>query len=68
MRAKLYTFVWGHAILHAISLVRIMSVAYHKYLSLQLAYGHELNISHLRIFGCVVNVLIASPKHTKMGP
>ena len=68
MRAKLPISVWGHVILHAASLVRIRSVAYHKYSPLQLAYGHEPNISHLRIFRCVVYVPIAPPQRTKMGP
>ena len=29
--------------------------------------GKQLNISHLRIFGCVVYVPIAPTQHTKMG-
>jgi len=68
MRAKLPTSVWGHAILHVASLARIRPVAYHKYSPLQLAYGQEPNISHLRIFGCAVYVPIAPPQRTKMGP
>ena len=54
MRAKLPTFVWGHAILHVASLVRIRPAAYHKYCQLQLAYGHKPNVCHLRIFGCTI--------------
>ena len=50
------------------SLVHIRPAAYHKYSTLQLTYGHEPNISHLRIFGCAVYVLIAPPQRTKMGP
>ena len=46
--------VWGHAILHAAALIRIRPSAYHKYSPLQLAFGQEPNISHLRIFGCAV--------------
>ena len=30
--------------------------------------GYELDISHLRTFGCAVQVPIAPPKRTKMGP
>ena len=33
-----------------------------------MAFGHEPNISHLRIFGCAVFVPIAPPQRTKMGP
>jgi len=39
---------------------------YHEYSSLQLAFGQELNIFHLRIFSCVVYVALA--QYTKMGP
>ena len=34
----------------------------------QLALGQEPNISHFKIFGCPVYVLIAPPQRTKMGP
>jgi len=33
-----------------------------------LVFGHEPNIAHLRIFGCVVYVPVAPPQCTKMGP
>jgi len=68
MRAKLPVSIWGHAILHAASLIRIRPSAYHKYSPLQLALGYEPNISHLRVFGCAVYVPIAPPQRTKMGP
>ena len=68
MRTKLPVSVWGHAILHAGSLIRVRPSANHKYSPLQLASGHEPNISHLRIFGCEVYVPIAPPQRTKMGP
>ena len=35
---------------------------------LQLVMSKQPNISHLRVFGCVVHVPIAPPQHTKMGP
>ena len=31
-------------------------------------FGHQPNISHLRVFGCAVYVPIAPPQRTKMGP
>ena len=31
MRAKLPIYVWGHAILHATTLIRIRPTSYHKY-------------------------------------
>ena len=68
MRIKLLISVWGHAILYAGALIRIRPSAYHKYSPLQLAFGQEPNISHLRIFSCTIYVPIAPPQHTKMGP
>ncbi|KAI3693370.1 hypothetical protein L6452_33205 [Arctium lappa] len=68
MRTKLPISIWGHAILHAASLIRMRPSAYHTYTPIQLAFGQEPNISHLRIFGCAVYVPIAPPQRTKMGP
>src|SRR6187200_1099068 len=68
MRTKLPVSIWGHAILHAVSLIRIRPSAYHACSPLQLSFGQEPNISHLRIFGCAVYVPIAPPQRTKMGP
>ncbi|XP_059654616.1 uncharacterized protein LOC132301375 [Cornus florida] len=68
MRTKLPVSAWGHAMLQAASLVRIRPTAYHKYSSLQLVFGQQPNISHIRVFGCAVYVLIAPPQCTKMGP
>ena len=68
MKSELPTTVWGHAILHAASLVHLRPTHYNKYSSLQLVFGHEPNIAHLRIFGCVVYVHVAPPQRTKMGP
>ena len=31
-------------------------------------FGHQPNISHLRVFGCAVYVPIAPMQRTKMGP
>ncbi|GJU45335.1 hypothetical protein Tco_1202601 [Tanacetum coccineum] len=60
--------IQGHAILHAASLIRMRSSANHKYSPIQLTYGQEPNISHLKIFGCAVYVPIAPPQRTKIGP
>ncbi|GJT27352.1 disease resistance CC-NBS-LRR class family protein [Tanacetum coccineum] len=68
MKSKLTVFAWGHAILHAATLIRIRPTSYHTYSPLQLVFGQEPNISHLRIFGCAVYVPIAPPQRTKMGP
>ena len=68
MRSKLPSSAWGHAIIHASSLIRLRPSAYHKYSPQQLVHGREPNISHLKIFGCAVYVPIAPPQRTKMGP
>ncbi|GKD13676.1 retrovirus-related pol polyprotein from transposon TNT 1-94 [Tanacetum coccineum] len=47
MRTKLPVSIWGHAILHAASLIRMRPSANHVYSPMQLAFGQEPNISHL---------------------
>ena len=68
MKTNLPTCVWGHAILHAATLVRLRPTNYHNFSPLQLALGQQPNISYLRIFGCAVYVPVEAPQHTKMGP
>ena len=53
--------------MHAASLVRIRPIAYHEYSPSQLLLC-KLNISYLRIFGCVVYIPISPIQRTKMGP
>ena len=54
--------------MHAAALVCIRPTTYHEYSSSQLVLGKQLNIFHLRIFGCAVYVPIAPTQRTKMGP
>ena len=61
MKTKLPTSVWGHAILHVAILIRLTPTIYHKVCPLKLVMDKEPNISHLRIFECVVQVLVAPP-------
>ena len=68
LRTKLGSSAWGHAVLHAAALIRICPTTLHTHSPLQLVFSHELDISHLRTFGCVVQVLVAPPQRTKMGP
>ena len=68
MRTKLPIYAWGHAILHAAALVRIRQTANHKQSPFQLVLGQIPNLSHLRVFGCTIQVPIAPPQRTKMGP
>ena len=54
--------------MHVASLIRIRPTFYHEYSPSQLVLGTQPNISHLRIFGCAVDVPIAPTQCTKMGP
>ena len=54
--------------MHTRSLIRIRPTSYHEYSLSQLVLGNQPNISHLRVFGCVVHVPTAPPQHTKIGP
>ena len=65
MKTKLPASTWGHAVMHAISLIRIRPTSYLEYSPSQLVLGKQPNISHLRVFGCAVHVSIASPQRTK---
>ena len=60
--------VLGHAILHATTLIQIRPTTNHECSPLQLALGSQPNVSHLRIFGCVVYVPITPPQCSKLGP
>ena len=68
MRTKLPIYAWEHAILHVAALVHIRSTANNQQSPFQLVLGQILNLSHLRVFGCSVQVPIAPPQCTKMGP
>ena len=68
MRTKLPIYAWGHVILHAAALVRIRPTANHQQSPFQLVPGQIPNLSHLRVFGYTVQVPIAPPQCTKMGP
>ena len=67
-RTKLPIYAWGHAILHAEALVCIRPTANHQQSPFQLVLGQIPNLSHLRVFGCTLQVPIAPPQCTKMGP
>ena len=68
MRSKLNSVAWGHAVLHASALIRLRPSAYHLHSPMQLVLGFEPDISHLRTFGCAVQVPIPPPQRSKMGP
>ena len=68
LKTKLSLFAWGHAILHAATLIRIRPTTNHECSPLQLVLGSQPNVSHLRIFGYDINVPIVPPQHSKLGP
>lgn len=68
MQTNLPATAWGHAILHAATLLHYRPSAFNASSPHQLAYGTPPNISHLRTFGCQVLVPILGPKRNKMGP
>ena len=68
MRTKLPIYAWGHAILHAAALVRIRPTANHQQSPFQLVLDQIPNLSHLQVFGYTVQVPIAPPQRTKIGP
>jgi hypothetical protein len=59
---------WGHTILHAAALIRLIPTVSHKFSSLQLVSEREPNLSHLKNFSCAVYIPISPPQRTKMGP
>ena len=68
LRTNLNDTAWGHAVLHATALIRLCPTTSLLQSPLQMVLGYEPDISHLRTFGCAVQVPIAPPKRTKMGP
>ena len=68
LRTKLPLSVWGHAIIHVVTLIRIRPTTNHDCSPLQLDLGPQPNVSPFRIFDCVVYVPIAPPQRSKLGP
>jgi hypothetical protein len=68
MKCNLPSSAWGHTILQDAAFIGLRPTASHKFSPLQLVSGREPNLSHLKIFGCVVYVPISPPQRTKMGP
>ena len=56
LNTKLPLLAWGHVIIHAADLIRLRPTVNQDLSPLQLVLGYQPNISHLRVFGCVVYV------------
>ncbi|KAM2693263.1 hypothetical protein EV2_007454 [Malus domestica] len=67
MRTKLPVSAWGYAILHATLLVYLRPTTTQPHSPLQLVTRYEVDVSHVRVFGCAVYVPIVLPLCTKMG-
>ena len=68
LRTNLNDTAWGHAVLHVATLIRLRPTASLLQSPLQMVLGYKPDISRLRTFGYAVQVPIAPPKRTKMGP
>ena len=68
LKTKLPLSAWGHAIIHAENLICLRPTTNHDLTPLELAKGYQPNISHLRVFGCVVYVPIVPTHRPKLGP
>lgn len=67
MQTNLPATAWGHAVLHAASLLLYRPSSFNSISPHHLAYGTSPNIAHLRTFGCQVLVPVLGPKRTKLG-
>lgn len=65
MHSNLPTSSWGHALLHAASLVRYRPSAYNSLTPHHLAYGVVPDVSHLKKFGCEVLIQSMGPKELR---
>ena len=68
LNTKLPLSAWGHAIIHDENLIHIRSTTNQDLSPLQLVLGYQPNISHLRVFGCVVYIPLALTHRTKLSP
>ena len=68
LNTKLSLLAWGHAIIHAINLIRLRPITDQDLSLLQFVLGYQPNISHLHVFGCAVYVPLAPTHQTKLGP
>ena len=68
LNTKLPLSAWGHAIIHAVNLIRLHPTTNQDLSQLQLVLGYQANISHLRVFGYAIYVPHAPIHQTKLGP
>lgn len=62
LHGKLPPHFWGHAILHATTLLRLRPSLLNSQTTLEVVSGTTPSIAHLKVFGCKVWVPISEPK------
>lgn len=68
LRSNLPLSCWGHAVLHAGSLIRYRPSAGNSLSPHELVHGFPPSVAHLKIFGSAVYVPIPPHQQSKMGP
>ena len=67
LHAKLSDSFWGHALLHAATLLRLRPTLLNHLTPFELLAGRPPNVSHLRVFRCQVWIPVAEPKRKTIG-
>jgi len=67
IHAKLPSSFWSHAVLHAVTLLRLRPTLLNDHSPLELTSGQVPNIAHLRTFGCRVWIPVAEPHRKTIG-
>ena len=67
LHANLPSTMWGHAVMHATTLLKLRPTLLNTQSPLELQSGRTPNISFLRVFGCQVWVPVPEPKRMTIG-
>jgi hypothetical protein len=68
LHANLPVSLWGHAVLHAATLLRLRPTLLNVQTPSEMLSGRPPNVSHICVFGCQVWVPLPDPKRQKNGP
>ena len=67
LHANLPTDMWGHAVLHAASLLRLRPTLLNTQTPQEILSGRPPDVSHIRVFGCQAWIPLPDPLKHKMG-
>lgn len=67
LQAQLPSSMWGHAVLHATSLLKLRPTLLNVQTPAELQSGRIPDVSHIKVFGCQVWVPVAEPKRKTIG-